>query len=439
MRPMRGILAVLCLLAVPASAADMAGPQMDVVSHLPKDPLLVWIVDDDSMAAAFDSMMQTMERFAAEEDQKELAEALDEVNAKLGVHLRDDLLARIGPEIAFVLDLPPIDSLMGLAMNPTPEMIDDAFRGVGIVAQVRDPEALDQALKTALTSLDLSPVALEGGGWKVPLPQDLVAEGEDAPEPAPQPAFYWRITDTWLAIGAGPSWLASASRPLAEEARLTAGADFRKVTSHLDHNTFSLFYLNLPKVAKMLSESAMVQGGLSSEPEAQKMVSWVLDEKLTMGWGQTAVKVDGGVRTTNFGPEILSGFFSSGVLAALFVPNFLEALDKARVKRTRADLEAVGDLLLSHATEDDGFPASEGWVDLAEVELGSDVPTEDGWENPLRYWSDGERYVIVSAGKNGEIDRDWSQPMDEEGNGAEAAVAETDDVVYADGVFLTDM
>ncbi len=218
--------------------------------------------------------------------------------------------------------------------------------------------------------------------------------------------------------------------------RPTAGADFRQVTSHLDRNTFSLFYLNLPKVAKLVSESAMVQGGLSSEPEAQKMVSWLLDEKLTLGWGQTAVKVDGGVRTTSFGPEILSGFFSSGVLAGVFVPNFLEALDKARVKRTRADVRVVGTTLEAHFAEHEEYPASEGWVDLSEIGLADDVPTRDGWKKPLRYWSDGERYVLVSAGENSEIDRDWSQPVDE--SEEEQAAAESDDVVYADGELIAE-
>lgn len=430
---MRRFLVVLCLISVPAFAAKAPMPQMDVLAHVPKDPLLVWVYDDETLGAGYDAIMAQIERFVPAEDREEFQKALNEADAELGVSVRNDLLNRIGPEMAVVLDLPPLDSLMGLAMNPSPEMIDQSLRGVGLIAQVREPQALERALQTALASMELSPVALDGGGWKVPMPTEVgLEQGGDN---APQPALYWQISGNWLTLGAGPSWLSSSARALPEDARLSAGTDFRRVMSHLGGDAYSLFYLNLPKLAQLVSGSAMVQGALSGEPEMQKVVSWLVDEELTVGAAQVAVKVDGGVRSTSFGPEILSGLFTSGIIAALVVPNFVEALEQARVKRTRADLQTAGQALMDHWSEHDALPTSEGWVDLSEVaeQVGGDIPVEDGWKSSLRYWSNGERYVIVSPGKNGEVDRDWSQPVDEDTD-----TSGTDDVVHSDGFFLAE-
>ena len=56
----------------------------------------------------------------------------------------------------------------------------------------------------------------------------------------------------------------------------------------------------------------------------------------------------------------------------------------------------------------------------------------DGWGHTILVWSDGETYRIVSPGKDGEVERDWTGEIDDGG----ATSIFTADIVFGDGVFL---
>ena len=60
-----------------------------------------------------------------------------------------------------------------------------------------------------------------------------------------------------------------------------------------------------------------------------------------------------------------------------------------------------------------------------------ELPRADGWGGPILYWTDGSSYRIVSNGKDGAMDEDWSGPF---------AAHETDDlgedIIFGDGEFL---
>jgi len=181
----------------------------------------------------------------------------------------------------------------------------------------------------------------------------------------------------------------------------------------------------------MVRESQFVQGMLSSNPDAARGLQAFLAPEMTgTGIGYTSLPVAGGTRTSSFGPAWMSsGGILTGLVAAVAVPNFLNAVDRGKQKRTVADLEAAGDALASYAREHGNrYPAAESWRPLGEV-LPS-VQGKDGWGNPIDYWSDGTRYVLVSRGKDGETERDWRRP--EEGAGGPRPAVEAD-IVYADG------
>jgi hypothetical protein len=131
-----------------------------------------------------------------------------------------------------------------------------------------------------------------------------------------------------------------------------------------------------------------------------------------------------------------------GIIAALLVPNFMDALQKAKQKRTVADMKNLGTALFSYATNEESFPPA---ADLEELtpylvpKYVQSVPTADGWKHPYRYTCrredpgsegcDGIR--IVSAGRDGVFeDRDLQEAV---------AFEPTDydrDIVWEDGYFL---
>jgi len=107
-----------------------------------------------------------------------------------------------------------------------------------------------------------------------------------------------------------------------------------------------------------------------------------------------------------------------GIVAALVIPNFIDALQKAKQKRTVADLQAIAVALDGRAADQPAgappYPAVETIDELAaELAPYGTVVTMDGWKHPLRYacWpdlaADGcHAYRLASAGRDGVFDHD---------------------------------
>ena len=141
---------------------------------------------------------------------------------------------------------------------------------------------------------------------------------------------------------------------------------------------------------------------------------------------------------------LLVGLAIAGILAAVFIPNFLDALQKAKAKRTVADVRLIGGALDSYRVDHDGeVPAVQSIDELAAVlepEYLVTVPRTDGWEQPFVYvcWSpqeDPERcdsYRVASGGRNKQLEQELGtyQP------GSFATSDYDEDIVYGDGNFL---
>ena len=98
-----------------------------------------------------------------------------------------------------------------------------------------------------------------------------------------------------------------------------------------------------------------------------------------------------------------------GIIAALLIPNFLDALQKAKQKRTVADMRNAGTALFSWLTDQVGAAAA-GQAATTNVDLGTyaggshvpgdqlttllvpqylqSVPELDGWKHPFEYYVD---------------------------------------------------
>jgi general secretion pathway protein G len=151
--------------------------------------------------------------------------------------------------------------------------------------------------------------------------------------------------------------------------------------------------------------------------------------------------------------ELLIVIAIIGIIAALLIPNFLDALQKAKQKRTVADVRNTGTAMFSWLTDQVGAAAAGA---SATVALGSyggaldgaamnsilvpqymqEVPNVDGWKTPYEYYLktaaplDPQVMAIRSFGRNKTEDGDpYSvtsfDPTDYD-----------QDIVWADGFFV---
>ena len=144
----------------------------------------------------------------------------------------------------------------------------------------------------------------------------------------------------------------------------------------------------------------------------------------------------------------IGGFFLLaflGIIAALFIPNFLDALQKAKQKRTVAELRNVGTAIVSYSVDNNGtLPPGQS---LEEMGAGlvpkyiPSVPTVDGWKRPFRYscWRESpgaagcDRFRIVSGGRDGVLE---SEDLSAYEQGTFETTDYDRDIVFGDGVFL---
>ncbi len=103
-----------------------------------------------------------------------------------------------------------------------------------------------------------------------------------------------------------------------------------------------------------------------------------------------------------------------GIIAAIAIPNLLNAINRGRQKRSMADIRTIGTAVEAYAVDNSNYPTvSYGEVvDLApniEPTYVKRVPRADGWNFPLQAFSSPVGYTIGAAGRdkvfqNGDFD-----------------------------------
>jgi len=118
-----------------------------------------------------------------------------------------------------------------------------------------------------------------------------------------------------------------------------------------------------------------------------------------------------------------------GIIAAIAIPNLLNAIDRGKQKRTMADMRSIGTAVESYAIDNNRYPVG---ATLAAVETSLEpiyikvLPTNDGWTGLMDYDSaDGSEYTIESYAKGNANDAD---------TGGATGNFE-DDIVFANGQF----
>jgi general secretion pathway protein G len=98
-----------------------------------------------------------------------------------------------------------------------------------------------------------------------------------------------------------------------------------------------------------------------------------------------------------------------GIIAAVAVPNLLNAIDKGKQKRTMADLRSLGTAVEAYSVDTGKYPAGfSNWAGLKTVldpYFIKQPPDIDGWANVWDTVTDanGTEYTLASLGKDGTV------------------------------------
>jgi len=96
-----------------------------------------------------------------------------------------------------------------------------------------------------------------------------------------------------------------------------------------------------------------------------------------------------------------------GIIAAIAIPNLLNAINRGRQKRTMSDMRTISTALGAYATDNVFYPRGAGLTFalvgpyIAPVYIKT-FPARDGWSTPYEFDTDaiGSEFTLTSAGKN---------------------------------------
>ena len=149
-----------------------------------------------------------------------------------------------------------------------------------------------------------------------------------------------------------------------------------------------------------------------------------------------------------------------GIIAALLIPNFLESLQKAKQKRSMADMRNGGTAMMAWLTDEVGGAAAgytvniSSWSDLdgttytiASNTLAptyvQELPQRDGWKHFFEYGLNTANplalrvMAIHSGGRNSSNDQTWPPAaLDVTESGPYEPTSYDNDILWADGYFV---
>jgi type II secretory pathway pseudopilin PulG len=131
-----------------------------------------------------------------------------------------------------------------------------------------------------------------------------------------------------------------------------------------------------------------------------------------------------------------------GILAAIAVPNLLTAMQRAKQKRTMADLRTVATAVEAYATDKNQYPkvSYDELRPLLTPEYIRVLPPRDGWDHPFRYACTKEEdgrctgYTFGSAGKDGVFTHDDLSAYS--ASPSEGTTNFDCDIIFSNGNFL---
>ena len=118
-----------------------------------------------------------------------------------------------------------------------------------------------------------------------------------------------------------------------------------------------------------------------------------------------------------------------GIIAAIAIPNLLNAIDRGKQKRTMADMRSIGTAVEAYAVDNNVYPV--GNIGAAEPVLEpiyiKQMPLTDGWRNAFVYTGATTGYTIESYAKGNGNDADIAGPT----------TLFSSDILFIDGQFTS--
>lgn len=119
-----------------------------------------------------------------------------------------------------------------------------------------------------------------------------------------------------------------------------------------------------------------------------------------------------------------------GIIAAIAIPNLLNAIDRGKQKRTMADLRSIGTAIESYSIDENNYPVVSTMGNLATVIeplYMRNLPLTDGWSNGMIVASIATEYTVCSGGKDAGACA---------GDGAGAVQLFNDSITFTSGQFV---
>jgi type II secretory pathway pseudopilin PulG len=102
-----------------------------------------------------------------------------------------------------------------------------------------------------------------------------------------------------------------------------------------------------------------------------------------------------------------------GLIAAIAIPNLVNAIQRGRQARTIGDLRGLGTGVAMYQQDYAKFPVVSGFQGVAVLDsvlqayMGG-YNELDGWQRSFMYTSDGDNYTLCSYALNGVADLPWT-------------------------------
>ena len=96
-----------------------------------------------------------------------------------------------------------------------------------------------------------------------------------------------------------------------------------------------------------------------------------------------------------------------GIIAAIAIPNLLNAIDRGKQKRTMADVRSLGTAVESYAVDNNFYPKVNSYANLTPLVQPiyiKTAPVSDGWNKTWVFQGDttnGVDYSVISNAKDG--------------------------------------
>jgi general secretion pathway protein G len=441
-------LTLALLLALPVTSCGRGGgggSSLESPAYLPPDAVMASTIRFGDLAEALDAVMGMVETVLPPDELPDIERGIAELEERLGFRLREDLLGLLAREASFAVGIESVDLLAGQIMGGVmagdgglPPGILEIFQDVVAVVGITDIERFDESLRALLAS----------GGGELRISEDGLRSLHGPPGELPF-GLHYRPHGEYLVLGLAASAVNRAIERAESRAGLDRSADYRSLLERLGTGPHGFGYLNLPRIHELLESSVTVQGALVSDPQTEPVYRLFVPEEpwgSGMAWG--LYRVEGGVENRSFMPReafplpgaFMGNFISVpyiGVIAAVAIPNMLNAVDRGKQKRTMADIRSIGTACEQFQIDNNAYPGpTEGlvpveWLTPHVVPVyTSRVVATDGWGGPLLYWSDGGSYRILSMGKDGQ--QDWLPGL---GGGGPTTSFDAD-VVFENGSFV---